>query len=119
MVRITHGISLCVAQTNSRRWVHRWMYYLPRTRQPLVITGVGTTRKGKKMKEILLAMAMLLLVSIIPAAAEPSDFSNSPQAVYMQSINQGMSSEVRATGNLVDRASKYLARSARDRKSVV
>ena len=66
------------------------------------------------MKKILLAMALMLLVSIIPAAAEPSDFSNSPQAVYMQSINQGVSSEVRATGNLVERASKYLGRSARE-----
>lgn len=65
------------------------------------------------MKKILLAMAMLLAI-IVPAAAEPSDYSASPQAVYLQSINQMPSREVRATGNLVERASKHLGATARD-----
>lgn len=65
------------------------------------------------MKELLLAMAMLFAL-IIPAAAEPTDYSNSPHAVYMQSIGNGPSHEVRATGNLVERASKYIGASAKD-----
>lgn len=64
------------------------------------------------MKELLLAMA-LMLAMLMPAAAEPSDYSNSPQAIYMQSIGHGPSSEVRATGNLVERASKHVNATAR------